>query len=180
MQDAPAHAEIRRIFWVFWCSQVDPPGQFLLCRHIVANALHDPQTSTICRKQTVIKSVLWLWSNCSLVAAISWRMCSMCHKPAQLVGNGRLLNLFFGSGRTAHWLPRYGRFKLGVSGMCMYVHVCVGICVYVHVYIGICRYCQYMHVYACMHQYAISICSYCMHWTTGARKPPQRPQNTSS
>ena len=54
-------------------------------------------------------------------AAISSRMRSMCPKPAQFVRNGRLLNLFFGSGRTAHWLPRYGRFKLGVSGMCMYV-----------------------------------------------------------
>ena len=47
-------------------------------------------------------------------AAISWRMRSMCHKPAQFVGNRRLFNLFFGSGRTAHWLMRYDRFKLGV------------------------------------------------------------------
>ncbi len=47
-------------------------------------------------------------------AAISWRMRSMCHKPAQFVGNGRLFNLFFGSGRTGHWLLRYGSFKLGV------------------------------------------------------------------
>jgi hypothetical protein len=70
-------------------------------------------------------------------AAISWLMRSMCHKPAQFVGNGRLLNLFFGSGRTAHWLPRYGLFKFGVLGMCMYVHVCVGICIPVYVYIGI-------------------------------------------
>ena len=80
-------------------------------------------------------------------AAISSRMRSMCPKPAQFVRNGRLLNLFFGSGRTAHWLPRYGRFKLGVSGMCMYVHVYVGICVYVHVYIGICRCCTYLYIY---------------------------------
>ena len=70
-------------------------------------------------------------------AAISWLMRSMCHKPAQFVGNGRLLHLFFGSGRTAHWLPRYGLFKFGVLGMCMYVHVCVGICIPVYVYIGI-------------------------------------------
>ena len=28
------------------------------------------QTSTICQKRTVIKSVLWLWSNGSLVAEI--------------------------------------------------------------------------------------------------------------
>ncbi len=47
-------------------------------------------------------------------AAISWRMRSMCHKPAQFVGNGQLFNLFFGSGWTAHWLLKYGRFKLGV------------------------------------------------------------------
>ncbi len=70
VQDSPARAEIRRTFWVFWCSQVDPLDQFLLCRHIVANALHVPQTSTICRKQAVIQSVLWLWSNSSLVAEI--------------------------------------------------------------------------------------------------------------
>ncbi len=36
-------------------------------------------------------------------AAISWRMRFMWHKPAQFVGNGLLFNLFFGSGRTAHW-----------------------------------------------------------------------------
>ena len=73
-------------------------------------------------------------------AAISWRMRSMCHKPAQFVGNWRLLDLFFRSGRAAHWLLRCGRFKLGVSGMCMYVHVYVGICMYMKVYRGICRY----------------------------------------
>ncbi len=55
-------------------------------------------------------------------AAISWRMRST--NQHNLVGNGRLFNLFFGSGRTAHWLLRYGRFKLAVQGMCMYVHVC--------------------------------------------------------
>ena len=87
--------------------------------------------------------------------------------------NGRLLNLFFGSGRTAHWLPRYGRstagFKLGVSGMCVYVHVCVGICVYVHVYIGICRYvwasvCICMYASVC-HQY-LHLLHALDHWGT--------------
>jgi hypothetical protein len=34
-----------------------------------------------------------------------------CHNPAQFVGHGRLLNLFFGSSQTEHWLPRYGHFK---------------------------------------------------------------------
>ena len=92
-------------------------------------------------------------------AAISSRMRSMCPKPAQFVRNGRLLNLFFGSGRTAHWLPRYGRFKLGVSGMCMYVHVCVGICIYVHVYIGMCR---YIWVSVCICMYA-SVCHQYLH-----------------
>ncbi len=51
-----------------------PLDQFLLCRHIVANALHKPQTSTICWERAVIKSVLWLWSNGLLVAEIwPWR-----------------------------------------------------------------------------------------------------------
>ena len=58
----------------------------------------------------------------------------MCQKPAQFVGNGRLLNLFFGSGRLAHWSLRYGPFKLGGVG---YVHVCA--CIY-----------RYMHVYECI------------------------------
>jgi hypothetical protein len=57
-------------------------------------------------------------------AAISWRMRFMCQKPAQFVGNGRLFNLFFGFGRTAHWSLRYGPFKSGCrvcACMCMYV-----------------------------------------------------------
>ena len=70
VQDAPARAEIRSIFWVFWCSQVEPLAQFLLCCHIVSHAFHVPKTSTICRKWAVIKSVLWLWSIGSLVAEI--------------------------------------------------------------------------------------------------------------
>ena len=80
-------------------------------------------------------------------AAISWPMRSMCHKPAQFVGNGRFLNLFFGSGRTAHWLPRYGLFKFGVLGMCMYVtvHVCV---------LSLCR---YMHICVCIYRY-VKLC----------------------
>jgi hypothetical protein len=35
-----------------------------------------------------------------------------------------------------------------------------------------------MYVFACMHMYVICIGRYCMYWTAGARKPPQRPQNT--
>ena len=57
-------------------------------------------------------------------AAILWQMRSMCHKPAQFVGNGQLFNLFFGFGRTAHWWLRYGPFKSGCrvcACMCMYV-----------------------------------------------------------
>jgi hypothetical protein len=61
---------LRSIFWVFWCSQVEPLAQFLLCCHIVLNAFHVPKTSTICRKWAVIKSVLWLWSIGSLVAEL--------------------------------------------------------------------------------------------------------------
>ena len=110
MQDAPARAEIRRIFWVFWCSQVDPPDQFLLCRHIVANALHVLQTSTICQKRTVIKSVLWLWSNSSLVAEI-W--------PFQVGGVG---------------------YVHVCACMCRYWHICVCIYRYVKLCVGICRY----------------------------------------
>ncbi len=33
------------------------------------------------------------------------------HTPAQFVGHWRLLNVFFGSPQTEHWLQRYGHFK---------------------------------------------------------------------
>ena len=73
-------------------------------------------------------------------ASLSSQTRSTCHKPAQFVGNGRLLDLFFGSCQTAPWLQKYGHFKFGVSGYCMYVHVCVGIYMYPHVSAGICMY----------------------------------------
>jgi hypothetical protein len=56
--------------------------------------VHVPQTSTICRKWTVIKSVLWLRSNSALVG-------SGCQ--------GMAVSTF--------------KFGITVSGMCMYVHV---------------------------------------------------------
>ena len=115
MQDAPARAEIRRIFWVFWCSQVDPPDQCLLCRHIVANALHVPPTSTICQKRTVIKSVLWLWSNGSLVAEI-W--------PFQVGGVG-YVHVCACMCRYMHICACIHRYTQVYMSICMYVHVCI-------------------------------------------------------
>ena len=45
---------------------------------------------------------------------------------------------------------------------------------YMHVYVCIYR---NMHLYACICIYNFSICMYCMYWSTGTQKPPQRPQN---
>ena len=42
-------------------------------------------------------------------------MSRRCHNPAQFVGHGRLLNPFFGSSQTEHWLPRYGHFKFCIG-----------------------------------------------------------------
>ena len=68
----PARAEIGRTFWVLWSSQVDPLDEFSTCSHVVANALHVPQTSTNSHKRMVITSALWLVSNGALVAKIGW------------------------------------------------------------------------------------------------------------
>jgi hypothetical protein len=40
----------------------------------------------------------------------------MVHKPARFFYRGRLLNLFFGSSQTDHWLSNHGHFKFGVLG----------------------------------------------------------------
>jgi hypothetical protein len=44
-------------------------------------------------------------------ATMLWPTSQMLHTPAQFVGHGRMLNVFFGSSQTEHWLPRYGHFK---------------------------------------------------------------------
>jgi hypothetical protein len=44
-------------------------------------------------------------------AIMLWPTSQMLHTPAQFVGHGRMLNVFFGSSQTEHWLPRYGHFK---------------------------------------------------------------------
>ena len=116
-------------------------------------------------------------------AAISCRMRFMCQKPAQFVGNGRLLNLFFGSGRSAHWSLSYGPFKLGGVG---YVHVCACICRYMHVYECIYRYLQVyvgMYLETCGIQSIISLMLSAwlaqwyivpiVHLMTGVRAPEQ-------
>jgi hypothetical protein len=148
VQDASARAEIRRIFWVFWCSQADPLDQFLLCRHIVANAFHVPQTSTICRKRAVIKSVLWLCSNGSLVAEI-W--------PFQVGGVG---------------------YVHVCACRCRYMHICACIYRYVSVCVGMyLATCGIYSIIssiwsALMAQprwYIVSI----VHLTTGVRAPEQ-------
>jgi hypothetical protein len=116
----------------------------------VSNAFYVPQTSTISRKLTVNNTVLWLVSNCSLVAEI-W--------PFQVWGV-RVLHVYACMSRN--------------------LYVSTGISRNLHVLKGIFGICRYPCVLACMYMYWISICMYCMYWTTGARKPPQRPQNTLS
>jgi len=44
-------------------------------------------------------------------ATMLWPTSQMLHTPAQFVGHGRMLNVFFGSSQTEHPLPRYGHFK---------------------------------------------------------------------
>jgi hypothetical protein len=44
-------------------------------------------------------------------AIMLWPTSQMLHTPAQFVGHGRMLNVFFGSSQTEHWLPGYGHFK---------------------------------------------------------------------
>ena len=56
------------------------------------------------------------WSNfCK--PGILQGMSFMIHKPARFFGRGRLLNLFFGSSQTDHWLSKYGHFKFGGAGV---------------------------------------------------------------
>ena len=51
-------------------------------------------------------------------AIMLWRTSQMLHTPAQFVGHGRMLNVFFGSSQTEHWLPKYGHFKFrGIGGV---------------------------------------------------------------
>jgi hypothetical protein len=63
-------AEIGHLFWGFWCAKKEPPRHFSIMGHMVAYGSNAPQSGTICRPQTVIKSVLWLVSNGCLVAEI--------------------------------------------------------------------------------------------------------------
>ncbi len=61
---------IGHLFWVFWCAKKEPPGCFSIMDHMVDYESNAPQSDTICRPRTVIKSVLWLVSNGCLVAEI--------------------------------------------------------------------------------------------------------------
>jgi hypothetical protein len=74
---------------VFWCTKDDPLIKFSFARHIAGNEFHVPQISTIF--QTVIKSTI--------------------------IKYGRVLNLFFGSSQTDHWLSKYGHFKFWGAGV---------------------------------------------------------------
>ena len=56
------------------------------------------------------------WSNFHM-PVISHGMIFMIHKPARVFSRGRLLNLFFGSSQTDHWLSKYGHFKFGGTGV---------------------------------------------------------------
>ena len=44
-------------------------------------------------------------------------MSFMIHKPARFFSRGRLLNLFFGSSQTDHWMSKYGHVKFGGAGV---------------------------------------------------------------
>ena len=63
-------ADIGHLFWVFWCATKEPPGRFSILGHMVADGSNAPQTSTVRRSGTVIKSVFWLVPNGCLVTEI--------------------------------------------------------------------------------------------------------------
>ena len=63
-------AEIKHYFGFSGAPKKEPPGRFSILGHMVAYGSNAPQTSTVCRSRTVIKSVLWLVSNGCLVAEI--------------------------------------------------------------------------------------------------------------
>ena len=55
-------AEIKHYFGFSGAPKKEPPGRFSIFGHMVAYGSNAPQTSTVCRSRTVIKSVLWLVS----------------------------------------------------------------------------------------------------------------------
>ena len=69
-------------FWFSGAPKNEPQDRFSIIGHMVAYGSNAPQTSTICRPQTVIKSVLWLISNGCLVAEIwTFQVLGWCGAP---------------------------------------------------------------------------------------------------
>ena len=69
-------------FWFSGAPKNEPQDRFSIIGHMVAYGSNAPQTSTICRPQTVIKSVLWLISNGCLVAETwSFQVLGLCGAP---------------------------------------------------------------------------------------------------
>jgi hypothetical protein len=138
VQDTPARAEIGRTFKVLWSSQVDPLDKFSTCYHVVANALHAPQTSTICRKRMVINLILnLLFGSCQTALWLPryggskfgvWGMCRYVMVFACMCS--RYMHVSLGIQRYTYHnicISKYLHVYAGIACMCRYQWVCAGI-----------------------------------------------------
>ena len=136
VQEAPACAEIGYFFLVCSGTQVDPlernrvqfcrastcngrrigqdhPGKLKLGPMALPRAVYRTYSRVLksdAHFQFAGAPKMTPWMNFRY-ATMLWPTSQMLHTPAQFVGHGRMLNVFFGSSQTEHWLPRYGHFK---------------------------------------------------------------------
>jgi hypothetical protein len=134
VQDLSACAEIGHLVLVFWCTKDERPDHFSIIGQNWGQStrlfwveFHGPWSLEGAASRdrthytTRCKLLLYQPGHQSL-SVIWWRMGQMHHKLAQLVGHGKLLNLFFSSIQTDnqlvaeiwsfHILGRWGAPKL--------------------------------------------------------------------